>query len=245
MEITQFADLAKFDKNNAYSLLNLGFAVTNWSVTKKDSDLPEIKDFKLVKTFTCYDEWGFTYRKYGVLYYSEALNMIVISFSGTTFISEWIDDFDFLQTNPIEITSDREIWVHSGFYDIYKSFREDLMNTINKIKNENTVVVCSGHSLGGGVVSICFFDLIVNNVIDKKTLYSFGAPRVGNTKFADIVNRENTIMRVVNTADLAPTVPPAIIEKYIYTHSQGLVSFTINLETYTLNHGDAYTKFFE
>ena len=245
MQINKFEDLTKFDKQNAKSFLELSFAVSDWSVNVHDDDtlLPKIPDFELKKTFKCYDTYGFTYRKFGVIYYSEKLNMALVSFSSTQFVSEWIDDFDFRAAHPSNITTDDKFFVHIQHYNLYNSLRDELIKSLKSIINDETVVVVTGHSLGGSVSSICFFDFVINNVVKKRTLYTFGSPRPGNTAFAEVLNNEKTAMRVANTADLATTVPPPIIENFIYTHHNGIY-FTMNLDSYSLNHIESYTKFF-
>jgi hypothetical protein len=247
MDIVPFEDLKKFHFQNAKSFLVISFAISNWSATADDKNLPNIPKFELIKTFSCYDTYGFKYRKYGALYFSNELNMALISFSGTEFTSEWIDDFDCRQTNPSAITNDVSIFVHLQHYNIYNSFREDLHKSLKETINENTIVVCIGHSLGGSSVSICFFDIIINNLAKYRTLYTFGAPRTGNTEYANILTQEDTVMRVCNTADLTISVPPPIINKEIFTHYGGekVISFTKNLNSYTANHCDAYTQWFE
>jgi hypothetical protein len=86
--------------------------------------------------------------------------------------------------------------------------------------------------------------MIINIIVKKRTLYTFAASRTGNTEFANIVDKENTAFRIANTADLVPTLPPAVVDKLIYTHYKGIY-FTKNMEDLSKNHGDSYTEFFK
>ena len=170
--------------------------------------------------------------------------MLIICFSSTEFLTEWIDDFDIRQTKSEFIPGEYKILLHIQHYNFYNSLRTELLECIKDYINDYTVLVCTGHSLGGSVASICFVDMIINNIIQKRTMYTFAASRTGNTEFANAVDKENTAFRIANTEDLVPTVPPAVIDKLIYTHYKGIY-FTKNMEDLSKNHGDSYTYFFE
>lgn len=241
--IQKFYTLDKFNKNNAKILLDINFSVSEWSF--KNTPLLNVDKFNIIKTFKAYDTYGGIYRNFAVFYYSKILNIGIVSFSGTEFKTEWLDDFDFRQVNPVSITKDNKIYVHIQFYKIYDSLRKDLINCIDDTIDKNTVIICTGHSLGGSIATICYLDIICNNIVKNRTLYTFGSPRTGNIQFADVINNENTAFRVVNSEDLAPTVPLPVIETSIYCHFNNCISFSINGENYIYNHGDAYTKFLE
>ena len=244
MDIDSFANLKDFNKNNAKTLLDLSFNVSNWSQNNSDdSVLPKINNFILIKTLNTHDTYGLKNRKFCVLYYSQSMNTVIITFSGTVFISEWLDDFDIRQTKPIFIPENYNILLHLQHYNFYNYLRNELIDCLKKYINEDTIVVCTGHSLGGSVANICFTDLIINDIVKNRTLYTFASSRTGNTAFANIINNEETAFRIANSADLVPTLPPPIVEKYIYTHSNGIY-FTKNLETLDKNHGESYTEYF-
>ena len=237
-----FSNLEIFDRNNAKELLSNCFSVTGWCAS--DSPLPIISNFELKKSFQGYDPFGICYRNISALYYSTSLNMIVVFFAGTAHISEWLDDFDFTQENPSNITSDSTILVHNEMYKIYDSFRCDLIEEIKNLMNDQTIFISSGHSLGGALSTICYFDIATNNIIKNRALYSFASPRVGNVEFVTILNRENTVFRIANSYDLAVAVPLPILGSCIYSHFNNCISFSTNLGQTYMNHGDAYTNFF-
>lgn len=71
--------------------------------------------------------------------------------------------------------------------------------------------------------------------------YSFAAPRSGNTTFATTFNqRLPTSLRINNTEDIIPQLPPATFEGYTYEHTGGNVPFTISLGSLTDDHIQAY-----
>ena len=241
--ITKPKNIQIFDKENAYGFLTLNLAVSLWSGCQKT--LTDIKNFILIGTFKGLDNTANEYRDICALYYSNNLNMIIVSFSGTMYLSQFKDDLDFTQINPTSLTDNKNIFVNKYHYIMYDSLREKLIQTINKTVNKDTLLVITGHSLGGSLASLCFFDLIVNNIGEEKTLYSFGAPRTGNNEFANIIDIQRTAMRVANTEDIIVTLPLPIIGTDIYTHYNNLIPFTLNLKSYGQNHVNSYIQFFQ
>ena len=245
MDLKPFDNLTEFNKDNAKVLLNLSFSVSDWSKhNSDDTTLPKINDFNLISTLKTHDTYGLKNRKFCAIYHSEKLNILIVCFSGTEFLSEWLDDFDIRQTKSEFIPEEYKILLHIQHYNFYNTLREELLECIKEYINDDTVLVCTGHSLGGSVASICFVDMIINNIIKKRTIYTFAASRTGNTEFANMVDKENTAFRIANTEDLVPTLPPAVVDKLIYTHYKGIY-FTKNMEDLSKNHGDSYTYFFE
>ena len=243
--IIPFEDISRFDKQNAQSFLNIDLGVSIWSGCQKA--LPQIPSFDVIQTYKGYDYAAKLDRNIAALYYSKSLNIAIMSFSGTMYLSEWANDFDFTQTNPVDITGDNNILVHEKDYIMYNTLRNDFISSVNKIKDNNTILVVTGHSLGGVLATICFFDIISNNVITKelRTLYTFGAPRVGNVAFTNIINNEKNQFRVVNTEDIITNIPLPINGNKIYqqTNTSSNTVFSLNLGNYGLNHIDSYVDF--
>lgn len=246
--IIPVTSIFEFNKQNASSFLNLNLAVSIWSGCSKP--LPKIETFDLINTYQGYDYAAKSNRNISALYYSTTLNTIIISFSGTMYLTEWYNDFDFSQTNPTNITKDKSILIHDKQYIMYNTFRNNFISDLNKIKNENTILVVTGHSLGGALATICYFDVISNNVIpsENRTLYAFGSPRVGNVAFANVVNKGKSQFRISNTEDVIIDLPlPINTDGNIYQHinTSGDTIFSMNLGKYGLNHIDAYIKFLQ
>ena len=236
----------KFNKEHAFSFLMLNFAVSSWSGCQ--SNLPILDNFIIKKTFQGYDSKAGKNRDIAALYYSQNLNMAIMSFSGTMYISEWDNDFDFTQVNPSDINKDNNILVHKHQYEMYNSLRNSFIIALNDIKNQEPefLFISTGHSLGGALSSLCFFDVISNNIISEnqghKVLYSFASPRVGNVVFADVINKETTAFRVSNSEDIITTLPLPISGNTKYEHTDMCISFSMNLNNYGSNHIDAYIK---
>jgi hypothetical protein len=236
-----FTNLEIFDKNNARILLNTCWGINAWGADT--SELPTLDNFTIIKSFQGYDPLGFCDRNFCALYYSVNLNMAIVFFTGTTHFSEWLDDFDFFQENPKSITSDKMVLVHNKMFKIYNSLRIELLSEIKNIINEDTVLISCGHSLGGALSTLCYFDFVVNNVAPKRTLYSFASPRLGNVAFVNVLNKEKTVFRVANSDDLAVNVPLPICGSCIYSHFSNTIAFAQNLGKTADNHGPAYTNF--
>lgn len=169
-------------------------------------------------------------------------NNILIIFTGTVFTDEWFEDLDLSQTAPTSLKGYiKGVLCHSGFYNIYstlqKQIRDEILNSGTGVS-----VYISGHSLGGALATLCSYDLAYL----KPQLYTFGSPRVFNTKGAQILNEEIPIIqRVYNTEDIFTTVPlpQAFDENYEHVANGG-VPFTMNLGSIPENHTDAYLKFY-
>ncbi len=95
--------------------------------------------------------------------------------------------------------------VHRGF----KKEVDDLWPVLeNKlISNTKTLWFC-GHSLGGAMAAICAGRCYLAHIPSVPTgLFTYGSPRVGNTRYVNHVKLE--YFRWVNNNDIVTRVPPA------------------------------------
>eukprot|EP01137_Pigoraptor_chileana_P007117 Opistho-2@52269 len=120
--------------------------------------------------------------------------------------------------------------------------------------NAETQIVMDGASFGGALAQVAAFDTAKSLGITKPQQMiatTFGSIRTGDIEFARAFNKiVKGSIRVVNSEDLVPTLPPAIWEdfntgdKKFLEHVQGLiVGFTNNTRDYYTNHIDAYQSF--
>lgn len=74
--------------------------------------------------------------------------------------------------------------------------------------------------------------------------YSFAAPRGGNNNYANEFNkRMPTSIRVNNTEDIVPALPPSVIGDYKYDQTRGNIPFTVSLGSIQDNHSKAYIDY--
>ena len=165
----------------------------------------------------------------------------LIIFTGTVFVDEWIEDLDLSQTAPIALKGYKKgVLCHSGFYNIYSTLQKQIRDEV--INLGSVSIYISGHSLGGALATLCAYDLAYL----KPKLFTYGSPRVFNTKGSQILNEEiSEIQRVYNTEDIFTTVPLPLAFDENYEHvANGGLPFTMNLGSIPENHTDAYLKFY-
>ncbi len=98
--------------------------------------------------------------------------------------------------------------VHKGFYSIYNDIRKylhlDVTNFLKKYDNQQ-IIIC-GHSLGGAIATLAALDVSKTHGV-VPTLYTYGAPRVGNEEFK--FNLENYVFvnRVAHAIDPVTGLP--------------------------------------
>ena len=119
-------------------------------------------------------------------------------------------------------------------------FRTNLLKALKDI-NPNNIVI-SGHSLGGGVSTLCAVDL-ASVYPGKVVSYTFAAPRVGNSELCSLIDKRLNIYRIVNSCDVVPTLPSSVSPNFanpelpfFYQQCGHLLSFTSNWKSIGNNH---------
>lgn len=207
---------------------------------------------------------------FAYIFWNRKLCHAAIAFTGTVSIAEWRSDFDYEQVPPIALNGYQDgVLVHRGFYNIYMTIRNKLWDWWDNNSHWVKTLYITGHSLGGALSTICGYDFaevfedrecgtnacnsqtcnpqLINECDDPCLLmnlpihYSFAAPRSGNPTYAKIFNqRLPTSLRINNTEDLVPQLPPASLLEYIYEQTGGSVPFTISLGSLAQDHIQAY-----
>nr|QBK91826.1 MAG: class 3 lipase [Pithovirus LCPAC304] len=232
---------SEYDKAVANVLLttNLNITIANCRDFADDLPLPPGFTTKVALTRI----FGDVERTLGYVFYNDALKTILVSFTGTFFFSQWQSDLIFFQVPPTQLNNfEPGIEIHEGFYNIYLSIRDQLLEELKNLEGNNPEqLILSGHSMGG-ISTIATFDLA--KITPKPVNYTFASPRIGNIAFANRYNsfKLNT-QRVFNTEDVVPDLPPPVLRNFIYEHVGENIAFTDNLGTLTKNHIDAYEKF--
>jgi predicted lipase len=100
-----------------------------------------------------------------------------------------------------------ECKVHAGFLTQYMSGRSIIIDTIRFMKKPK--VVCTGHSLGGALATLCAIDVEQTLEGDIETFcVTFGSPRVGGKHFCALFDAViDNSFRFVDVNDPIPRVP--------------------------------------
>jgi len=104
--------------------------------------------------------------------------------------------------------------VHSGFNKVFESLKLQLELFFRGFHPACVHIV--GHSLGGAIGTLVAEWIKVKNKAANVKLYTFGCPRVGLSRYADVCTdlvEVDNIYRVYNPTDVIPMVPT-----YPYVH---------------------------
>lgn len=174
---------------------------------------------------------------------STAMNVHIVSFTGTWNIQEWEDDLDYFQVAPSQLNNFQNgQLVHGGWYKVYISVRSAILGYYNMLANANTQLVITGHSLGGSLSALCAFDMSQINV-NNLYHYSYAAPPVGNPTWSNSFDQlVYNSWRIVNSADIIPTLPPPIITGYLFQQTSDAFVFNDNTGSYLNNHVSSYIQ---
>jgi hypothetical protein len=183
---------------------------------------------------------------FAYIFWNPETNMAAVAFTGTVVGYVWYDDFQYQLVEANQLNGYRDgVKCHQGFYNIYVALRKIILHKLDQLIKENNLkyIFVTGHSLGGSLSQICAFDLA--NTIILKNLeiihYSFAAARSGNVLFAKIFNSSlASSIRVNNTEDIVPALPPATFDGFTYSHTTGNLPFTRSLGSLRADHIDAY-----
>jgi triacylglycerol lipase len=147
-------------------------------------------------------------------------NALILAFRGSeeTGAADWITDLNLIPANyPYSGENNSAIKVHAGFIEAYQSVRDAMYQTAKESPLKQ--IICTGHSLGGSLATLCALD-IRSNLPDKQvSCYTYGSPKVGNPDFVKVYNQHvPQTFRFVNGPDVIPTIPPDVPFLVDYEH---------------------------
>jgi hypothetical protein len=127
----------------------------------------------------------------------------IIAFAGTDPLHflNWLNDFTLGRPSSP---------VHAGFRQAAAAVWNDVKAVITAALAVNSPLFIAGHSLGAAIaVNIADFAR-VELQLKNAQIYLYGCPRTGNADFVTPYNDTfgQTTYRLVNGADIVPTVPP-------------------------------------
>ncbi|KAG8424954.1 hypothetical protein J3458_001705 [Metarhizium acridum] len=156
---------------------------------------------------------------------------VIFSIRGSNNIRNYITDVIFAWRN-CDLAPQCKL--HTGFAEAWDEIKDAATTAIKSAREKNPgyKVVVTGHSLGGAVAIISAAYLRRDGIpID---LYTYGAPRVGNDKFANWFSSQQVGQwRVTHENDPVPRLPP-IFTGYRHVTPE-----------YWLSGGDAFQTVYE
>ena len=152
--------------------------------------------------------------------------MILISVRGTEGMQDWLRDFDARQI----VVDDFEGEVHRGFYGAFVAVRAFIEPYLTDFFTSNHTVIVCGHSLGGAIALLLADWLTKIPGSPSVVLYTFGAPRAGNTTFVESA-KGLVHHRLVNHQDPVPGMPFAWMDVEWKLAVSGVVMLLASLGT--------------
>lgn len=165
--------------------------------------------------------------------------VIYVAWRGTIRTLEWVDVLKPELVSPDAILPEGDparghARVMKGWYLIYTSSderspfskysaREQLLAAVRELvaryKGESLSIVCTGHSLGASLATLCAFDMAVNGVSRvggtdiPVTAIVFGSPQMGNPEFKKRFEELPNLraLHVRNTPDVIPLYPSGLL----------------------------------
>lgn len=232
----------KYEKKVAEALWDIGTAVSLSNCTDEIPLPPPFEGY--VKVVDPKDS-----RMYAFIFYSN--DLACFAFSGTYAKQQWYSNLKIDLVKPGALTTDQEVKVHGGYYEIYSSIRDELHTWWSQNKHGKKALFITGHSLGGAISTLCAFDFVQGDHSNGDLYhplqivhYAMSSPRVGNVRFSEVFDRVSPhSIRVYNTEDIVTSLPPAVWNGNHYQHicvKRGAIAFTRTLDTLAENHIEAY-----
>lgn len=127
---------------------------------------------------------------------AEGPDFAVLAFRGSDDLEAWMTNFN-LRLTPWRGGGQ----VHTGFAEALDAVRPEVSDALAGIESP---LLCTGHSLGGALAALAA------SLLPEARVYTFGAPRVGDTAFRDaMAARPGLAARYVDDRDIVCRVPPA------------------------------------
>jgi hypothetical protein len=183
---------------------------------------------------------------WGTRVYVAALSeeRIVVSFRGSSNLTNWLADFDFQNMVPYE-TECPECKVHGGFYKSWLSVARETTAAVQalRVQHPKADILVTGHSLGAAMAVLCATSLYYNLGLPVTHVYTYGQPRVGNAAFHRFYNNGTTArqyasngssFRLVHWRDPVPRLPFQILG---FEHTSTEVWYTEDSKDYVVCDG--------
>jgi hypothetical protein len=174
----------------------------------------------------------------GLLAVDTSKKLIVLSYRGSSNLSNWLFNLDISVTNANLKYPYDDAKIHNGFNNMANALYDKSRNALDRaLKNyPDFKVVFTGHSLGGALAGLTAFKLAENGLLywGRISVITYGQPRIGNISFAQYLNSKPwTYTRVTSYGDLVAISPGISIG---YGHNQFNMHINKSGKTIQCNH---------
>ncbi|KAF8468314.1 Alpha/Beta hydrolase protein [Kalaharituber pfeilii] len=145
----------------------------------------------------------------GVVALDTTTNSIVLSYRGSQSLRNWFANAQISLTAVPQYCP--SCTAHTGFLDALNEEFPVVLSSIQSLTESHPdfQLVVVGHSLGGAIATLAATELRTRGF--KPTLYTFGAPRVGNEALSKFISESGTNFRVTHLNDPVPRLPPLVL----------------------------------
>ncbi len=144
----------------------------------------------------------------GFVGYSAADNAVIVAVRGTDDIVNWIGSvnqtMDFMAYPKCNLCM-----VNARMYNTYLEMSALVKAQVQFIlsKYRTAAIYVTGHSVGGALAALAALDIKATfGKVDQ--FYSYGQPRIGSKDFADYIETQMPVYRVICYYDMIPHIPP-------------------------------------
>ncbi|KAJ5524068.1 triacylglycerol lipase B [Penicillium frequentans] len=192
----------------AYCSNNVDSASTGDSITCSADNCPTVQS-STTTTLYEFDDTNDYGDSAGFIAVDETNELIVLSFRGSTDISNWIANLDFVFDDDAGLCTGCD--VHSGFWKAWESVADDVTAELESALStySDYQLVVTGHSLGAALAALA--GTALRNAGYSLDLYTYGQPRVGNDALAEYMTAQGSLWRTTHTDDIVPRLPPELL----------------------------------
>jgi predicted lipase len=157
-------------------------------------------------------------------------NQTVVSFRGTHFPSEWLEDAE-LALVEYRFRSEAGS-AHIGFQAIYETLRKSVIEVLSQLGNNPLPLIIVGHSLGAALATLCALDSRVAELSNGPIqLVTFASPRVGDIGFSGAFEKNvKDCLRIANRSDLVPNLPLPLPFPYRHVGQAAIINGGLTLD---------------
>lgn len=192
----------------------------------------------------------------GVIFMDNVNKIMYIVFRGSRTLKEWksgcslqTESMSFVRNignGKFDVCHNRKVSVHKYFLRLSQESCSDVFQSVVEHVKDFKEIVFGGYSLGGCIAGLVALQLLVEFPMLKDicSVYTFGKPRVGNTGYAELINKTiPRYWRIENENDMITSFPFSAMvnlkspySMIWYQHEGKPVRFVDHLGSIKMNH---------